>query len=50
MHSFSLPVRIPEHAVSMLWHPRLHADPVHRWLRACVREVCTEKLALGPTR
>jgi DNA-binding transcriptional LysR family regulator len=40
MHSFSLPVTTPEITVSLLWHPRLHADPVHRWLRECVREVC----------
>lgn len=42
MHSFELPVPAPEITVSMLWHPRLHADPVHRWLRRVVREVCTE--------
>ena len=40
MHSFALPVATPEVTVSMLWHPRLDADPAHRWLRACVREVC----------
>jgi DNA-binding transcriptional LysR family regulator len=40
MHSFSLPVSPPEITVSLLWHPRLDADPAHRWLRACVREVC----------
>jgi DNA-binding transcriptional LysR family regulator len=40
MHSFSLPVSVPEFTVSMLWHPRLDADPAHRWLRGCVREVC----------
>jgi DNA-binding transcriptional LysR family regulator len=40
MHSFPLPVSTPEIMVSMLWHPRLDADPAHRWLRACVREVC----------
>lgn len=40
MHSFPLPVVLPEITVSMLWHPRLDADPAHRWLRACVREVC----------
>jgi hypothetical protein len=27
-----------EIVVSMLWHPRLDADPAHRWLRRCVRE------------
>jgi DNA-binding transcriptional LysR family regulator len=41
MHSFRLPVSSPEFTVSLLWHPRLDADPAHRWLRACVREVCT---------
>ena len=40
MHSFALPVPVPEFTVSMLWHPRLEADTAHRWLRACVREVC----------
>ena len=40
MHSFPLPVSVPELTVSLLWHPRLDADPAHRWLRACVREVC----------
>jgi DNA-binding transcriptional LysR family regulator len=40
MHSFPLPVPTPEITVSLLWHPRLDADPAHRWLRACVRDVC----------
>jgi DNA-binding transcriptional LysR family regulator len=40
MHSFALPVSTPEITVSLLWHPRMHADPAHQWLRACVREVC----------
>lgn len=44
MHSFSLPVSTPTFTVSMLWHPRLDADPVHRWLRSCVRGAC----ARGP--
>jgi DNA-binding transcriptional LysR family regulator len=42
MHSFALPVALPEFTVAMLWHPRLDADPVHRWLRGCVREVCAQ--------
>jgi DNA-binding transcriptional LysR family regulator len=41
MHSFALPVATPAFTVSLLWHPRLQADPAHRWLRECVREVCT---------
>lgn len=40
MHSFGLPFPTPEITVSMLWHPRLDADPAHRWLRGCVRDAC----------
>jgi len=40
MHSFALPVAVPEVTVSLLWHPRQDADPAHRWLRACVRDAC----------
>ena len=40
MVSFPLPIALPEITVSLLWHPRLDADPAHRWLRECVREVC----------
>ncbi len=40
MHSFPLPAAMPPITVSMLWHPRLDADPAHRWLRGCVRDVC----------
>lgn len=43
MHSFNLPVATAEFTVSMLWHPRLDADPGHRWLRGIVREACSEK-------
>jgi DNA-binding transcriptional LysR family regulator len=45
MHSFPLPASPPEVTVSLLWHPRLDADPAHRWLRGCVREVCAERQA-----
>jgi DNA-binding transcriptional LysR family regulator len=40
MHSFPLPVSVPEFTVSLLWHPRLDADQAHRWLRGLVREIC----------
>ncbi len=43
LHSFPLPVFVPEITVSLLWHPRLDADPAHRWLRKCVRDVCREQ-------
>ncbi|MGD9743045.1 MAG: LysR family transcriptional regulator [Parvibaculaceae bacterium] len=42
MHSFPLPVATSEIAVSLLWHPRMDADPAHRWLRECVRQACAE--------
>lgn len=42
MHSFPLPVSPPEVTVSLLWHPRLDADPAHRWLRGCVRDTCND--------
>ena len=42
MHSFPLPVSTPEITVSLLWHPRLDADPAHRWLRGCVRDACAD--------
>ncbi|GEM49255.1 LysR family transcriptional regulator [Deinococcus cellulosilyticus] len=41
LHSFPLPFPAPEITISMLWHPRLDADPVHRWLRNMVQEVCS---------
>jgi DNA-binding transcriptional LysR family regulator len=42
MHSFPIPVAMPEVTISLLWHPRLDADPAHRWLRGCVRDVCAQ--------
>lgn len=43
MHSFALPIEVPPITVSLLWHPRLHADPVHRWLRGVVLAVCADQ-------
>lgn len=42
LHSFALPLSLPAFTVAMLWHPRLDADPAHRWLRGCLRDVCAE--------
>ena len=50
MHSFPLPVALPEITISLLWHPRLDADPAHRWLRGCVRDACAERLTKSSTR
>lgn len=40
LHTFPLPVAVPQVMVRMLWHPRLDADPGHCWLRENVRAVC----------
>ena len=40
MHTFPLPVSTSGFTVSLLWHPRLHADPAHRWLRGLVVATC----------
>ena len=45
MHSFTLPAPPPDITISLFWHPRLDADPVHRWLRGCVRKVCRKGLS-----
>lgn len=44
--SFALPLPTPSIQLSMIWHPRMDADPAHRWLRACLRQVCNEVLGL----
>ncbi len=38
--TFPLPVKLAALTISLLWHPRLDADPAHRWLRGLVKEVC----------
>lgn len=40
LQAFDLPVPTPGLAVSMMWHPRLDADPTHRWLRERLASVC----------
>jgi DNA-binding transcriptional LysR family regulator len=40
LHAFALPVSTGTFTVSQLWHPRLEADPAHRWLRQLVLRVC----------
>lgn len=38
--SFELPVPTPEILISAMWHPRMDADPTHRWFRDTVMGVC----------
>lgn len=49
LHSFPLPLVAPQIRVAMLWHPRMDADPAHRWLRGCIRDVCTQQLGESST-
>jgi DNA-binding transcriptional LysR family regulator len=37
---FPLPVETAPITVSQMWHPRMDADPGHRWLRSQVLAVC----------
>jgi DNA-binding transcriptional LysR family regulator len=51
--SFELPVRTPKIAVSAMWHPRVDADPAHRWFRDTVIRVCRtaqDNLRVGAAR
>lgn len=47
LHSFELPFSTPGFTVSLLWHPRLQADPGHRWLRRLVLETCADESGAG---
>jgi DNA-binding transcriptional LysR family regulator len=40
LQGFDLPVSTPELAISAMWHPRLDADPAHRWLRQKLIATC----------
>lgn len=40
LQQFDLPVPTPELAISAMWHPRLDADPGHRWLRGKLVATC----------
>lgn len=40
LEGFDLPVATPELAISAMWHPRLDADPAHRWLRQKLVTTC----------
>lgn len=42
---FELPVKVPDIAVSEMWHPRLDADPAHRWLREMIATMCRDALS-----
>ncbi|MGI3902688.1 MAG: LysR family transcriptional regulator [Janthinobacterium lividum] len=37
---FELPIATPAITISAMWHPRMEADPAHRWLRDTVIGLC----------
>ena len=43
-HAFALPVTTERITISQMWHPRLEADPRHRWLRQLVLTVCRRRM------
>ncbi|WP_235364714.1 LysR family transcriptional regulator [Sphingomonas sp. ERG5] len=43
LQGFDLPVATPELAISAMWHPRLDADPAHRWLRQTLMAICRKE-------
>lgn len=43
MHRFALPMPLREFTISLFWHPRLDADPAHKWLRSMVHQVCASE-------
>lgn len=40
LESFELPLPTLEFKISAIWHPRMDADPAHRWLRDTIMSVC----------
>lgn len=44
LEGFDLPVSTPELSISAMWHPRLDADPAHRWLRQKLVATCRQRL------
>jgi DNA-binding transcriptional LysR family regulator len=49
IQSFTLPVSTPPIVVSQMWHPRLDADRVHRWLRGVIHGLCQQQSAAPAT-
>lgn len=36
------PIPLPAYAIQQVWHPRVDADPSHRWFRRLVARVCAD--------
>jgi len=48
LRTFAPPVTVPGFAVLLLWHPRLHNDPAHRWLRDLLAITAKEVRNVSP--
>jgi len=44
------PLDLPEHAITMIWHPRFTEDPAQRWLRELMLDVTHEVPSLPEKR
>lgn len=42
------PLALPAFTIALFWHPRVDADPAHRWIRGLVVEVCRSAVPLDP--
>ena len=40
LQAFPLPLALESVSISQAWHPRFDADPVHHFIRECVRSEC----------
>lgn len=47
---FPLPVASPRLEIAISWHPRYHADPVHRWLREHVKATTQDANGAAETK
>jgi DNA-binding transcriptional LysR family regulator len=45
---FELPVPTPGILISAMWHPRMDADPAHRWFRTMVMRTCRKISSISP--
>jgi DNA-binding transcriptional LysR family regulator len=48
--SCPVPLDIPQHAITMIWHPRFTEDPAQRWLRQLIVDVTRAVPSLPPKR
>jgi DNA-binding transcriptional LysR family regulator len=47
--SHPTPLDIPDHAITMLWHPRFTEDPAHRWLRDLILDATNKTRQKQPS-